>query len=328
MAVEAIAVLAGIISHIAYFHHGEHHMLAPTYVRIFFALCATAVAVNLYVNNQTLGSSLACTSSLAICYLVGVYTALLAYRYFFSPLNKFPGPYGARASTLWFSAQLAKHDAFKKVLGLHNKYGAFLRIGPNDLSIVHPSAVNAIYGHGSKCTKSEFYDMSRPLISLRTARDRTVHDRRRRIWSSAFSDKALRGYEERIKVFQDQLVTQISALDGQAVNVAKWFSLYNFDIMGDLAFGKSFDMLLSREEHWAIKILSAGMVPFGYYWPCWLFRVLASVPTLMDDWWKFVNYCCRQLDERMEVISAGPIHLQLLTLDRQKWQFQTSCPHC
>lgn len=33
--------------------------------------------------------------------------------------------------------------------------------------------------------------------------------------------------------------------------------------MGDLAFGKSFDMLQSGEEHWAIKLLNEGMEPLA-----------------------------------------------------------------
>ena len=33
--------------------------------------------------------------------------------------------------------------------------------------------------------------------------------------------------------------------------------------MGDLAFGKSFNMLDSGEEHWAIKLLGEGMEPLA-----------------------------------------------------------------
>ena len=41
-----------------------------------------------------------------------------------------------------------------------------------------------------------------------------MHDRRRRIWIPAFSDKALRGYENRVKKYNDLLVQQISAFSG------------------------------------------------------------------------------------------------------------------
>ena len=36
---------------------------------------------------------------------------------------------------------------------------------------------------------------------------------------------------------------------GKPMNIAKWFNFYSFDVMGDLAFGKSYKMLKSGEEH-------------------------------------------------------------------------------
>lgn len=102
-------------------------------------------------------------------------------------------------------------------------------MGSSDLSIIHPEGVHALYGLGSKCSKAPWYDNDSPLTSMHTTRLRTLHDRRRRVWSSAFSDKALRGYEERIKPYGDKLVTEIGAFSGKGVNVTKWFNLYSFD---------------------------------------------------------------------------------------------------
>lgn len=296
-----IAVTAGVVSHLAFFNRGEHHMHGPTYLRLFLSLYAIAIPVDININGESLGQAFGNISSLASCYLLGVFASLLAYRLFFNPLKRFPGPYGARVSNFWFASQLANHDGYKKVYELHQKYGDFLRIGSNDLSIIHPKAVNAIYGHGSKCRKADWYDLNKPRISVLTIRDRTNHDKRRRVWSAAFGDKALRGYEERIKVYQDQLVAQIGKFGDQAINFTKWSNLYNFDVMGDLAFGKSFDMLLSSEEHWAVKLLNEGIMPLGYYLPTWFFRQMTAVPKLMDDWWKFINFCVQKLEERMNV---------------------------
>jgi cytochrome P450 len=49
---------------------------------------------------------------------------------------------------------------------------------------------------------------------MHTTRDKAIHDRRRRIWSPAFSDKALRGYENRVQKYNDLLIKQISAFSG------------------------------------------------------------------------------------------------------------------
>jgi tryprostatin B 6-hydroxylase len=65
------------------------------------------------------------------------------------------------------------------------------------------------------------YDGDKPLTSMHTSRDRPMHDRRRRIWSPAFSDKSLRNYEQRVKPYADQLVRRIEAARGKPVNVGQ-----------------------------------------------------------------------------------------------------------
>lgn len=303
IAMKSLVVAAGVVSHLAYFNRGEHHMYGARYVQVFLASCMIAVVV-IKSSDNSISDAVLHVSSLAVSYLVGIYASLLLYRVLFSPLRAFPGPYGARISSLWFSTQLANRDAYKKVVKLHENYGDFVRIGSNDLSIRHPQAVNAIYGLGSKCKKAEWYDLTQPMISMQTTRHEAVHDKRRRIWSNAFSDKALRGYQKKIQTYQDKLISQIASNDGQKVNITKYFNLYSFDVMGDLAFGASFQMLESNEEHWAIKLLNEGIEPLGYMFPIWFFRIMTAIPRLMDDWWKFIDYCSQRLDERMKVRCA------------------------
>jgi len=200
----------------------------------------------------------------SLSYFAGLYTSLLVYRGFLNPLNKFPGSPMARFTSLWLTTQCAKDaDLYKKMDALHRKHGDFVRTGSHDLSTTHPDAVQTLYGAGSKCTKAHWYDQDQPRLSMHTSRSRALHDRRRRIWSPAFSDRALRGYERRIETHGDELVRQIGAFSSGGVDVSKWFNLYSFDVMGDLAFGKSFGMLQSGEEHYAVKLLQEGMEPMG-----------------------------------------------------------------
>lgn len=146
------------------------------------------------------------------------------------------------------------------------------RVGPNELSIVKPGAVKALMGQGSKCTKSPWYDVvGLPHTTTHLERDRVRHGKRRKVWDRAFSAKgrcgpgeslvgfltdvleALRNYEGRITSYADELVSRLDAFEGKPVNVTHWFNAYAFDVIGDLAFGKSFDMLKTGE-----KVLSSS----------------------------------------------------------------------
>lgn len=296
-----LMLIAGISSHLFYFNQGEHHMYGARYIQLFSTLYISAIITAFALLRDSFSHAVIRISSLAFPYLAGIYTSLLVYRLFFGPLRAFPGPLGARISNFWFSFQLANHHAYEKVAKLHRQHGDYIRIGSNDISTIHPLAVNAIYGPGSKCTKADWYDINLPMVSMQTTRHQSVHDKRRRIWSNAFGDKALRGYEDRIKTFQDKLIARIASCRDPSVNVTKYFGLYSFDVMGDLAFGTSFDMLTSDEEHWAIKLLHKGLEPVGFLFPTWFFRVVVSIPRLMNDWWRFINYCAQMLDQRMTV---------------------------
>ena len=57
----------------------------------------------------------------------------------------------------------------------------------------------------------------------------------------------------RIQRYNDLLLAKLA--DTKVVNASEVFNQYSFDVMGDLAFGRSFGMLESGETHWAIQLL-------------------------------------------------------------------------
>ncbi|KAM0169945.1 hypothetical protein ACHAPF_009504 [Botrytis cinerea] len=131
-------------------------------------------------------------------------------------------------------------------------------------------------------------------------RDRVKHDKRRKVWDRGFSAKALRNYEGRVTRYADELVSQIDSFGGKAINATHWFKAYAFDVIGDLAFGKSFDMLQTGEQvHFALKILQEGMEPLGFLTPVpWVFPILINIPGAMDGFNRFISYCAEHIDIR------------------------------
>ena len=71
----------------------------------------------------------------------------------------------------------------------------------------------------------------------------------------------------------------LTCLDaGQPFNASKWFNLYSYDVMGDLAFGHSYNMLVSGDKHWSLDLLSEGMMVLKFGLPIWFFRLLVAIP--------------------------------------------------
>jgi cytochrome P450 len=135
---------------------------------------------------------------------------------------------------------------------------------------------------------------------MHTTRSKPLHDKRRRVWAPAFSDKALREYETQLDHFNDKVLTRFREFSGGPVDVTKWFNLYSFDVMGRLAFGKDYGMLDSGEKHWALQLLSDGMAPLGLNMPTWFFRLLTNIPFAATGYHKFVKFCTDETTWRVQ----------------------------
>jgi cytochrome P450 len=180
------------------------------------------------------------------------------------------------------------------------RYGKYVRIGPNDLSIIDPQIMEPGFGLQAKAIKAEWYDGPKPFDSMHTTRDRALHDRRRRTWAPGFSDRALREYEEKVQLFNDKLVQRVREHLGGSINMTKWFNLYSFDVMGQLSFGKDYGMLDHGERHWALDLLVEGMSASPPKPPVWFFRALLNIPGLASGYYKFLSFCKGELKWRVE----------------------------
>lgn len=312
-----VATLGGVAAHLLYFKQGEHHVHGHHYLA---AVIASFLAVSLFswlsAFTGTPEASWAYAIVLSIkvhgCFLFGLYSSLIVYRLLFHPLNKFPGPIHARISTFWLVYHFRGLDAWKRVAALHDNYGPYVRIGPSELSVRNPKAVMALHGPDSKCYKGPNYDLTMPMRSLHTFREKSLHSSRRRLWSQAFSDQALRGYEQRIQNHHDKLFDKIATFEGKPIDMAKLFSCYSFDVMGDLAFGKSFKMLETSQNHKVIDLLEAGFLPLALHLPVWFLRLGMCIPTLSKDWFDFVGFCRDRLQARMKYKPDADIMTTLL----------------
>jgi tryprostatin B 6-hydroxylase len=161
-----LAVVAGIASHLLYFHRGEHHMNGMLYLWSLVSVAATAIGVVHKQYGYDFMVAVRMVAPVVGYYLAGLYSSILIYRGALNPLNKFPGPFMARFSSFWWSVHNGTDShAFLKNQELHKKYGPFVRITPNTLSIAHGDAPELLYGNKSKCRKSDWYDISLNHVS-------------------------------------------------------------------------------------------------------------------------------------------------------------------
>lgn len=180
--------------------------------------------------------------------------------------------------------------------------------GPNEISIADPDIVEIVHGGRSQCTKSIWYNIGFPMMTLHQMRDKKMHERRRRAgWDQAFNVQSLRAYDDRVVSCTDMLLQQILSLAGQSVDVSKWMTYYTYDVMGEVAFSRSFDALKTGQAHFAIKIMHQNLIPLGLFQHTpWLLHIMTKLPAKMMPMTKFLEYCESCVAQRKSVKPEKP----------------------
>ncbi|TVY45277.1 Cytochrome P450 monooxygenase [Lachnellula subtilissima] len=182
------------------------------------------------------------------------YATTAIYLVFFHPLSKFPGPKTWAASRIPWARHVVKGDLWDVLGKLHEQYGPVVRIGPDEITTISPTAWKDIYVSNPVLPKDP-NSQTPPLNgahSLFTAAGDT-HKRIRNTLVNGFSDKALREQSPIIEDYAVQLVSRLQreaakSTDG-AVDIQKFYGYATFDMVTDLSLGESFHGLEGDNEH-------------------------------------------------------------------------------
>ncbi|QIX02012.1 hypothetical protein AMS68_007529 [Peltaster fructicola] len=185
---------------------------------------------------------------------------------FFGPLSKYPGPLIRRFTIIPHALQIAQGEQHRDLERLHTRYGPVIRFGPNHVAFAgNHKTWKEIYGFrkGGVVPKDPmFYGTTvNGVHSIATTMDATNHARQRKIFSNAFSDRALKAQEPLIKTWSVKLAEKLHerAASGEKTDMLKYYNCTTFDIMGDLTFGESLNMLENSEySHW-VKTIFDGV---------------------------------------------------------------------
>ena len=106
----------------------------------------------------------------------------------------------------------------------------------------------------------------------------------------------MRNYEIQVKAYADQLDRLIAQSESRPIIVNQYFQWFSFDVMGQVAFSKDFNMMRGADWHSAIKVLRDGMTMIGPLSPTpWLLNLGSNVPVgSARDFNKMVWFGSRQ----------------------------------
>ncbi|KIW84306.1 hypothetical protein Z517_03556 [Fonsecaea pedrosoi CBS 271.37] len=160
---------------------------------------------------------------------------------------------------------------------LHQKYGRVVRYGPNELAFNTPQAFRDMYGFKRNVRKADAVTVG---ASTNPDEQSTFSEpyteramRKRKILSQGFSESALKAAEEymidQIKVLCKQLVNPSTE---KVKDLSLWLNYLAYDIMGEVVFGKSFNMMTDPSLRYVLDLIDSmvfstllgGIMPWFY----------------------------------------------------------------
>lgn len=197
---------------------------------------------------------------------------VVVYRLTLHPLAKYPGPLIGRI-TDWYSVyQATKGQRHIDFYNLHQKYGKFVRYGPNKISINSNVALHDIYGFRSNVRKAQFYSAfpaTKGSWSTHSAIDRAMHARKRRVLSQGFSDTAMKGLQPHILGVIRTFTEAVGDYQGRNVfgekkqqtwstpkDMAVWANYMSYDVLGDICYGESFETIERPDNRFALSLVA------------------------------------------------------------------------
>ncbi|ETN40712.1 uncharacterized protein HMPREF1541_04991 [Cyphellophora europaea CBS 101466] len=254
------------------------------------------------------------SESNGIAYLAGgcilLYTlysiAIAVKNVYFHPLSHIHGP------KLWIAFPLLKWlhvirgDLDAKMVEWHEVYGPTIRIAAKELSFTGAQA------WADTCGPKNNPELPKGFQGLHDGRPRSMveastadHARFRKALSYGFSERAMRAQEGLIQGYINLLMKRLrDRADGVTpVDIAQWYDFTTFDIIGDLAFGQSFNGLRDATLHtWIVNLFKmlqmAAIVRGTSEYPFLISLAQRIVPRSIqkaaDEHWDFAAQCIKR----------------------------------
>ncbi|CAI6029751.1 unnamed protein product [Clonostachys chloroleuca] len=198
------------------------------------------------------------------------FVAIGIYNAYFHPLARVPGPKLYIFTQIPFNYHSIKGEWNNVLKQLHDQYGPIVRFDINRVSLTTADAFKTIYGHKNDADKTFHKDPSgyraKKVASHIINANHEDHKRMRRLISHAFSDKALRNQEPVVQSYVDKLMGRLSEASdrNETVDLVRWYNFTTFDLIGDLAFGQSFQCLDSGNYHPWVRMIFENIKSFTY----------------------------------------------------------------
>ncbi|KAL5529837.1 hypothetical protein ACEPAF_6094 [Sanghuangporus sanghuang] len=290
---------------VTYLIYKRFEILPSSELATVFLLFVVPLASSVFLLHHY-SDGLAVLSGFSI-YYASLLSSIAVYRASpWHPLARYPGPFLAKVSQFWLARETTKGKWHETLKELHDKYGAYVRVGPNQLSFVDASLIPKIMGSDGM-PKGPMFDGARiPHVPANVVaiRDLSEHAQLRKPWAKGLSTAAIKEYSPTVVKRALQLAEELDkfAEKGESTDLAMWMSRFAFDFMGDMVFGGAFELMKEGDTSgiWGMitEQMKAQALLQRLPWSVHIVHKLPFVVAAMAKFTKFVNDCVARRSNR------------------------------
>ncbi|EHK20388.1 uncharacterized protein TRIVIDRAFT_224106 [Trichoderma virens Gv29-8] len=246
---------------------------------------------------------------------IGIATSILygTYQRIFHPLAKVPGPVVASLTRLWLGRQFRSLKMHRIEIALHHRYGSVVRIGPKEVSVSSPQAMQLLYGAGSRFEKSDWYvccgsRKEKEAFNLMGETDMAQYRTHRRLITPAYTVRAMQDLQDGMHQVISRFAEVIMGNNGEKVDLSLWINLFSIDLLTNLLFSKRLGLLDVGKDDGSIsanEISSAyahwsGLFPWLYDFNSWVIKRFGIHLFDKHAPYPAVPWCLSQMEPRLE----------------------------
>ncbi|POR35327.1 Cytochrome P450 oxidoreductase [Tolypocladium paradoxum] len=218
---------------------------------------------------------------------------------------------------------------------LHKKHPV-VRIGPNSLSYGSVGAIKDIYGHGTKCSKDDFYALvSGTHFHLADVIDKAEHQRKRKVLSSAYAISNLEGWEHKVTDKIERLVKHFDAHctnplakdhtpdpSELTVDYRAWTNFFTMDAILDIGLSQPAGFLDRGDDEVVCERVDGSTCTVGYR------DVLHSQMTAQSqliwayDWYHLLSSWSRVFSNKFRTLLGKGAHFDGIVLHQLRKRFK------
>ncbi|KAI2621287.1 cytochrome P450 [Hypoxylon sp. NC1633] len=246
--------------------------------------------------------------------LVTLFVLRIIYTAFTNPLSSIPGPLLSRWTDIHVRIKLLSGTKARYVHSLHEKYGPIVRLGPHEVDVSDVNGAREIHKVRSKYLKDPGFYVGGNVRSLFSALDPAFHAQRKRTIDRCFSEASMVDLEPTV-LHKVHLVISKMEEDMKTkgcTDILHWWTLFAMDVIGELCFGESFQMLeVGKKNQYAEDIAEMGsLLPLRGAFPTliWLAGYLPFFPRFKNvgiTRQRIVQYGIKRTQRYLQLVEDG-----------------------